>query len=571
MSALLARLALLLSIVLAIPLTTGVATLAAAQAPAPAPGPAPAGTVVLSIRGSCPLRAPDGLFGDGEASLFDVTMALRTALMRSTEPNVVLDCARDFHPALATCEELASVIRKSKGAKHVAILLNNADDRVLVIAAACDEVLMPQAGMLQVGGLSLGSYYFSDALAKLGVTFHAVISGAHKTAPEAVTRSAPSNEAKEEFQELCDGLDGVIAGELARGPLTADQLRAARALYPQTSTVAVGQKLVDRAVEPDGWLAALPAPIRHQKEKGRSTPDFSSMSGMFSFFNQIMEGEQEERQPKVVAVVELMGEIGEGESSEPGTSIAPVDTVAMLDELKDDQRVVGVVLRLDSPGGSAEASDRIHHAVERLAAKKPVVALFDRVCASGGYYIGCAAPEILVHPGTITGSIGVFALMPDISGTLTRLGIGRFEVSSGPRADLFSLSAWSDDKEAALRAVVEDTDRRFQAIVAAHRHLDAAVVAKLAGGRVYTGTMAVQNKLADGFGTLVSAVERVRQLAHEDQPLPLERYPKDSGLLARLGLANTALGLLPARLKLWADIAAHRGPSVLAWCNCTDE
>jgi protease-4 len=335
--------------------------------------------------------------------------------------------------------------------------------------------------------------------------------------------------------------------------------------------VAVAQKLVDRAVEPDGWQADLPAPVRHQKEKGRATPDLSSMGGMFSFLNQLMQGEQEERQPKVVAVVELMGEIGEGLTSEPGSTIAPADTVAMLDGIKDDARVVGVVLRLDSPGGSAEASDRIHHAVERLAAKKPVVALFDAVCASGGYYIGCAAPEIMVHPGTITGSIGVFALMPDISGTLARLGIGRFEVGSGPRADLFSLTGWSDDKEAALRAVVEDTDHRFQALVAKHRHLDPAVVAKLAGGRVFTGTLAVDNKLADGFGTLVSAVERVRALAHQDQPLPLERYPKSGGLLARLGFANSALGLVPARLALWADAAAKRGPSVLAWCNCADE
>jgi protease-4 len=544
------------------------AAAAAAEAPAAAGEPDRSqGTVVLPLTGSCAVRTAQGMFGDGAPSQYEVTTQLRSVLQQAAERNVVLDCSEDFHPGLATAEELAAVIRSAKGAKHVSILINQADDRTLVVAAACDEVVMPEAGLLTVGGLSLASYYFADALAKLGITFHAVISGEHKTAPEALTRSAPSPAGAQELHDLVADLDKILVADAVRGGLDAGGIAAARALSPQPAAVAVAQKLVDKAVEPDGWLADLPAPVRTIKDKAHEAPDLSSLTGIMQFMSQLTAGDRQEKKPKVVAVVELAGTIVDGRSSEPGVNIAPGDTDAMLDQLRDDPRVVGVVLRVDSPGGSAEASDHIHHALKRLVAAKPVVALFDAVAASGGYYLACAVPEILVHHGTITGSIGVFAVAPDASATLGLLGINRVLVESGPRADIFGMGAWSDDKEAALKAIVVDTDHRFQALVAANRHLDPKVVETLAGGRVYTGEQAVALKLADGYGTLLTAVQRVRALAHEPDPLPLERYPRAGGLLARLGLANSSLGPVPAQLRLWTALAASSRPSVLAWRN----
>jgi protease-4 len=280
-----------------------------------------------------------------------------------------------------------------------------------------------------------------------------------------------------------------------------------------------------------------------------------------------MEGGHEERRPKVVAVVELAGQIVEGRDGQPGVNIAPGDTCALLDQLRDDPRVVAVVLRVDSPGGSASASDRIHHSVRRLDERKPVVALFDGVAASGGYYIGCAARQILVHRATITGSIGVFAVAPDASGTLAALGVHRHLVTTGPRADLLGLGPWSDEKAAALQAVVADVDARFQGLVAERRHIDRARIGELAGGRVYTGDRAIALGLADGLGTLTSAVALARTLANEGSPLPLERYPRDTGLLGRLGLAETSAGPMPASLRLWLDAARSAAPTVLAWAQ----
>jgi protease-4 len=529
-----------------------------------APKPSKDGTLVMRMHGGYQLRPPSHLFGDGDASLHEACMALKRALA-APEPRLVLDCSNAFHPGLAAAEELASVIRDNKKGKKVSILLDEADDQALVVAAACDEVVMPEAGLLDVDGISLSSYYFADALAKIGVKFHAVASGEHKTAHEALTRGSPSDAAKEELTQLANELDATLLALSARPTLTVDELKAARAKAPQPSSIAAATKLVDAAAEPGDWLAKLPAPQRVMKDAKRDVPDLSSMSGMIEFWAQLMQGAREERQPKVVAVVELAGTIVDGRDGDPGVNVAPGDTCELLDQLRDDARVVAVVLRVDSPGGSASASDRIHHAVRRLDEKKPVVALFDSVAASGGYYIGCAAREILVHRATITGSIGVFGIAPDASGALEALGVHRYTVATGPRADLLGLGPWTDEKEAALKQVIADVDARFQGLVAARRKIEPGKVAGLAGGRVYTGEKAVTLGLADGLGTLASAVARARQLAGEAAPLPLERYPKDGGLLGRLGLAQSSVGPVPASLRLWLEVARAHAPTVLAW------
>jgi protease-4 len=231
-----------------------------------------------------------------------------------------------------------------------------------------------------------------------------------------------------------------------------------------------------------------------------------------------------------------------------------------------------VVVRINSGGGSAGASDRIHHAVRRLAAAKPVVALYDAVCASGGYYIGCAAQEIMVHRGTITGSIGVFAMVPDLHGARARLGIYRHTVASGPRSGLFSTDAFTQEKEAAFRQVVLDVDQRFQALVAERRKIDLKKMADLAGGRVFSGDEAVANGLADRLGDLPAAVARARELAGISDPLPLERLPEAGGLAAKLGLGGVSGGVLPAvfaglpaEVRLWLTLAQQGRVQVMAW------
>lgn len=540
------------------------------EAPVPAKGSSD-GTLVITLSGSLPLRPGGGfLFGDSGMSLHDATAALKRA-MSDQERRVVLDCSTEFHPGLAAAEELAAVLRARPADKQVACLIDNASDAVMALAAVCDEVVMVEAGMLNLDGLALSTDYYGDALNLFGVKFHAVTSGPAKTAPEPFTSGRPSATAIAEHERLVGALDLASRSLVAHGSLSADAVKAAYAQAPQTSAIAKQLGLVTAVAEPGAWLRSQPGPVRYLKT-GAESPKLSTFPEIMTFVSQMMNGEQRQRPKRYVAVVELEGSIIDGDGSMPGYTIAGNDTARMFDKLIDDSAVVAVVLRINSGGGSAGASDRIHHAVRRLSAVKPVVALYDAVCASGGYYIGCAAREIMVHRGTITGSIGVFAMVPDLDGTRARLGIHRHTVASGPRSGLFSTDEFTPEKEAAFRQVVNDVDHRFQALVAERRKIDLAKMADLAGGRVFSGDEAVANGLADRLGDLPSAVARARELAGVTEPLPLERLPEPGGLAAKLGLGGVSIGVVPALLaglpadvRLWLATAQQGRVQVMAW------
>jgi protease-4 len=525
------------------------------------------GTVILSLSGTFPLRPHFFLLGEQNTSLHDATMRLREAV-NAPEGRLVLNLSDGFDPDLAAAEEFASVLRSRPAGKQVACLLDTSKNSVLAVAAACDEVVMVEAGMLLVSGLAMSNDYYADALAKLGVHCEAVISGPAKTAPEPLTRNRPSEAAIQEHQRLLQSLDRALIEASRRGALDEAALRAIRASAPQTGAIAVAGKLVDRAVEPGTWLKEQPAPVRYFKEDS-NLPDLSTIGGMMAFWSTLMQGESQPRQPKVVAVVELEGLITDEGDSNPGFTIVGPDTADLFDRLAADARVMAVVVRVNSGGGSATASDRIHHAIRRVAQAKPVVALFDAVAASGGYYLGCAADEVLVHHGTITGSIGVFALHPSLDGTRDLLGIHRHTLLAGPRADLFSTAGLTPDKEAALRQVVEDIDQRFQGLVAQRRKLAPERVRELAGGKVFTGDEAVALGLADKIGTLASAVIRARELAKIPTPLPLERYPRHGGLAARLGLTGASVTVagveVPAEFSVWLRLIGAGRPLIMAW------
>lgn len=526
-------------------------------------GEAGKGTVVLTLEGSLAVRPSQPLLGDGDLCLHDATMRLREALA-APEPRIVLDCSRGFEPSLAAAEELAAVLRDRSPGKQVVCIVDRIRDSAMVVAGACDEVVMPEGGALMVHGIAMDHWYLAPALAKIGVRFRAVASGPFKTAPESFTREGPTDEAKAEMRQLLGSLDKVLVGLSVHPGFDAARLAKAREAALQCAAAARDLGLVGSLADPAGYIAAQPPPIRRLRS-GKDAPDLSSLAGLMRFLGEVMGGDSGARPERSVAVVEMAGMIIPGDGSMPGETICDGDTVAMLDRLRDDRRVVAVVLRIDSGGGDAGASDRIHAAVRRLDAVKPVVCLMDSVAASGGYWIASAAREIRVHRATITGSIGAFAMVPDLDEGIAMLGLRRHVEVTSPQADIFHPGNWSPQKEAVFKAMIADVDRRFRKLVSDRRKLAPERVDQLAEGRVFTGDEAVANGLADGLGTLPSAVARARELAGEPAPLPLERFPKSGGLAARLGLAST-LAVVPgaARIAVLAELA-RRGPVVLAW------
>lgn len=503
-------------------------------------------TAWVQLDGDMALKPDGGAFGlERRSGLHEATEAIRSAIA-GPEETVVIDL-RSFRGGVAAAEELAASLSRRPGkpgpegkGKRVLCLLDEASDASLVVAKACDEVIAIDGGFNTIDGISLEIIHFTGGLEKLGITFHAVASGPEKTAHEPLTRLTPSDAAKAQYRKELEGLDRALIAASVRPGLDAAKLRALRAISPQTGVDLVAMGIATQAVEPGAWRRSLPQPIREVSERGEKY-DFSNLTGLMQFWAHLMNGPNKVNNEEALAVVELEGNIVGGPESNPGQTIAEEDTVKMLQDLEEDHRIKAVVLRINSGGGDAGASDRIYHAVKRLDAVKPVIALFDSVAASGGYYIGCGAREIVVHRATITGSIGVFALVPDFQGTCDKLGLSTFVINSDPRADLFSGLGFTAEKEKALGKIITDVDQRFQGVVAKARKMSSASIATLANGKVYIGEEAIALGLADRLGTLADTAARARTLAGFTRPLPVERYPEPQGfmrVLERLGGAS---------------------------------
>jgi protease-4 len=206
-----------------------------------------------------------------------------------------------------------------------------------------------------------------------------------------------------------------------------------------------------------------------------------------------------------------------GGSPLPGQSAAAEDIIPALEEVANDVGVSAVVLRVDSPGGEVMASERIWRAVRRLAERKPVVVSMGQVAASGGYYVAAPAHTIFAEPNSITGSIGVFALLPDLSGLYKLLGIGTEIEKRGEQADWNSETmALRPEDRTALKKALEHYYEVFLDRVAQGRKIKPERVREIAGGRVYTGRKARELGLIDEFGGLLEAIEEAARQAGLD-------------------------------------------------------
>lgn len=273
----------------------------------------------------------------------------------------------------------------------------------------------------------------------------------------------------------------------------------------------------------------------------------------------IVEGESSDK----VVMVSLFGEIfSDPEGFAPGASDENI--VSQLDQAIDDPDIVGVILDLDTPGGAVVASDTIYRKV--LALRKEdvaVVALMRDVAASGGYYIASAADEIIANPATITGSIGVIMIVPNLEGTAAKLGIKPLVIKSGPHKDIASpFREITPEERTILQGIIDGAYEQFIGAVAKGRKLDAPRVRELADGRIYTGKQAKDLGLVDRLGGRDLAFQRARKLA-EAEDASLVRYTRSRGLAesllgfsseaARGNLVRRGLGidLRPGLKYLW--------------------
>jgi protease-4 len=398
----------------------------------------------------------------------------------------------------------------------------------LLAASSCDRITVTPAGSLDTVGVAAQVFYARSLLDQIGIRADLLQVGSFKGAAEPFTRQDMSPEMRESLGALLDDLHGSLIAAMVSGrAMSAEQAQAVLDAGPYDSDGALAARLVD-AIEFDdeARTRAREAGNATRNVRVRLMPEQETTT-LADLLGAIASGdpiEPEEDDPHVV-IAYLDGSITDEETRGNGTGQAG-PFVRGMRELADDDDVRAVVLRIDSPGGSALASDRMWHAVRRVAARKPVIVSVGDMAASGGYYVASAAHDIVAHPGSIVGSIGVVGGKVEASQLLERVGIHAETLTRGANAAWTSPTAPFDDAErAVLQRMMRSTYDRFVARIVAGREMDRERVLASAEGRIWSGADGLERGLVDRLGGLDTALALARERAGLEADSPIVEWP----------------------------------------------
>lgn len=491
----------------------------------------------------------------------------------------------------ASLRELAAAFDRFRAAgKEIVTVAGSMDQRQYLLAAHSDRILLDPDGSVLLEGLANYRSYYKEALDKLGVQVHLIRVGTYKSAGEPFVLDQASEAAKEADRYWMGGiwqdfLDHIAAArQLDAAALAADIERydeRVAAQHGDLAALALEQKLVDQLATRGEARKALREAGVAEGSDGFRQVDFQDY--LASLGPAVQPGSAAE-----VAIIVAEGQIVPGEQA-PGT-IGGQSTAQLVRQAREDANVKALVLRVNSPGGDAHASELIRREVAATrAAGKPVVVSMGDVAASGGYWISMDADEIWAQPDTITGSIGIFGLIPTIPETLARLGIHTDGVGTTPLAGALDLRRpMSAQVEAILTQVIGRGYAQFIGKVAQARGKTPEQIDAVAQGRVWSGSQALSRGLVDELGGLQDAIAAAAKRASLEQ-WQVRYVEREPSLWERivLNLGNTALagtfagattGLLPPGLvatgelrELAGLLASLRGKRYAVYAHCLCE
>lgn len=503
----------------------------------------------ITLAGSLPDGVGQGgLLADVSPHLHRIVERLDRAAKDDRVKGVILSIES---PSLgrARADEIRAAIGRIRSAgKPVSAHLINGGPVLYTLATACDTVSMPPAATLEITGVRAEVTFFKQLLDTLAVDAEILQVGDFKGAGEPLTRTSMSPQLRQQYEQFVGDLfDQLVERIAADRGLSAERARALVDMGVFTAEAALEAKLIDAVAYDDEVAAALTGRLKETQTKvvrdyaeQKVDDDFSGIGGLVKLV-ELLSGKKQSAptgRDRQVAIIHLTGEIREGKGSDDllGGGAAGSDSVIKaIRAAAKDEKVAAIVLRIDSPGGSALASDLIWREAER--ANKPVVASLSDTAASGGYYVAVAADRIVAAPGTLTGSIGVVGGKIAVGKALDKVGVHTDVVSKGRNAGWLSMqSPFTEHEREAFMTTMRDVYRLFTSKVATGRRIDTEKMKTLAEGRVFTGRMAKEAGLVDRLGTLDDAVDEARKLAGLAADEPLERVllPEPRGLFEDL-------------------------------------
>jgi protease-4 len=506
--------------------------------------------VRLTLKGEYPEgSAPVGLFGEMQMSLRTLLERIDQAAEDKDVDAVVLRVESLGIGRGKVNEIRAAVARFRKKGKPIYAELTGADSTEYLMALACDEVFMPSSGMLLIPGLRAEMSFYKNLLDKLGIQFDVLQEGKFKGAGEPYSRASMSKPLRESLEALVDDTYEGLVRTIARDRKLPDY--QVKSLIDQglfTAQAACKAGLIDRVAYFDEFqeclrtrLKATSVKLITDYKKKQIDADFSGIGGMVKLMELLFGGRNAAERislQRKIAVVYASGVIVSGRSGSDAFGDESLGATTLIQALRtaaEDEKVAAIVLRIDSPGGSAIASDLIWREVVRI--KKPLIASMGDVAGSGGYYIAMSAGKIFAEPDTLTGSIGVIGGKLVAGKLLDKIGITTEVISRGKNSGSLSMLApFSPTEREAWTAMLDETYRQFVSKAAAGRHISQQRLESLAQGRVYTGRMAAANGLVDRLGTLQDAIAEAKRAAHlpAGQKVELLILPKPKSIFEQL-------------------------------------
>lgn len=436
----------------------------------------------------------------------------------------------DVSAGYAACEEIRSALVDFKtSGKFIYAYSEVYSQKAYYLASVADKIFINPEGSLMFTGISSSTPYFSKALDKLGVEMQVIRHGKFKAAVEPYILDKMSPENKEQIETYIGSIWNNVLGEIATSrntTVSALNSIADENMYFRHAKKLIDNNLVDSLVYEDQVLDFLKSKAGIESKKDIPFVTVSELK------NVPAKRESKGLAKNKIAVIYAAGEIDmESSSSLSEEGISGIALSKEIREARQDSSIKAIVLRVNSPGGSALASELIWREVKLAADQKPTVVSMGNLAASGGYYIACAADSIVANPTTLTGSIGVFGLIPNANELIDgKLGIKNEVVNTNKLSDMPSLTrALTDEEKQIMQEMVENVYSTFVSHVAEGRNMTYEQVDAIGQGRVWTGENALKLGLVDKLGTLDDAIAIAKNMAKLDTyrvvKLPKETDP----------------------------------------------
>lgn len=528
-----------------------------------------------------------------ETRLRDILAVLDGAARDPQVTRVVLVLDDMGSAGLATLREVGAALERVRGSgKPVIAWGESYTQGQYFLAAHADEVYVHPTGALLLRGVGGNRSYYKDLLDKVGVKVNTFQAGRFKSFGEPFTRTGPTPEAQEADAYLYNGLWSTWLADVERSRrLKAGSVMAAinelparlQAVGGDIAKLAANEKLVDGLKRRDEFRALM---IERGAPRSDDDAETFRQISMYSYLRYV----DDRASGPAIGVVVAQGEIVDGDARK-GT-VGARAAAELIQRARQDDDIKALVVRVDSPGGSASASELIREQLELTRkAGKPVVVSMGDVAASGGYWIAMGGDEVVADAATITGSIGVFALVPSFAGTMEKIGVSSAGAGTTWIAEATDLTRPLDKRlSQVIEASIGHTYRGFLDVVATNRKSTPEKINEVAQGRVWTGAQARERGLVDDLGGLDVALKSAARRAGlgesyrveyiEHAPRGIDRYlalffgQLGASLRDELGwdgLARALAGSLPARapqeLRLVLDAREHPTRS-LAYCFC---